>query len=1035
MANPVEQWKAARHGFDVWPQIEQHAAAGTPLKAIDPADLERMKWYGYFYRKRDAPGRYMNRCRVTAAELTAAQAKELARLAYEFGHGIVDVTTRANVQIQGLDIRCVPQFTRRLEAAGLTSKQTGHDNIRNVFGHPYSGLLADELFDTRRLCRDVTDVFLHRREYADLPRKMNICVSGAAEHAGHYWTQDISFLAVRTAERGIGFQLLVGGTQGQHPRLAEYLPVLVRAEQVVDVTRALLDLFRQRGSREKRDAARFRYLVESLGVAGVCEELAGRLPYALEPGPPPPRPARVYESLIGWIPQVDAQRWIMGLSVPLGRLTWQQLEGLGVLAERWGDGQLRTTHEQGMAVVNIPTAHKDAAATDAAALGLSVHADSLDRHTMACTGSQFCNIAVTQTKGLMFQLMEKLRQKRVRLEGIRIHMSGCPSSCAQHFTADIGLKGVRVRRLLGTREGFDVFLAGGLSDRVEMGRPFRLGVDTDQLPALVEEVVAQYYREHRPGQTFSEYWREQLPQLEASKAADDEYRLPVWICEACQHRITGTDPPVFCPHCAGLRRNFARLDEGAHDTGGAASAAGSVPGATASGAMGGGAASGPAGADGSRPEPATTSADGVRDDGFVVVAEAADVQERAPLAVEVAGREIALFRIGERIEAVDALCPHEGAPLVQGDVEDGVITCPWHGWTFNACTGCSLQPPGRDLTHYETRVEEGRVLVRVTDGAVDVGSATSAASATSAISAASAAAPASLQVAASAAQPRSTSLDAATARSTAVRTSAARSAPAAAEAELLLVATFDEAPGVRTFRFQHTGHNEPSRGTDAVTRPLPLDYPGRFARIAVHVDGQQVWRSFTVSSTPSRPETLDLTIKCQPSGVVSRYLFEHAWPGDRFTLRGPYGGFYWDPARHRERLVLVSAGSGATPMISMARFLRDRQPEQPCTFVHGARSRHDILFHDECRRLSEELPDFDYHVALSRPDDEWPGLRGRLDTAMLVDLVSEPAACRWFLCGPGDFMERLVDGLREAGVAAQQIHTEAFGTAALASTT
>ena len=142
----------------------------------------------------------------------------------------------------------------------------------------------------------------------------------------------------------------------------------------------------------------------------------------------------------------------MGLSVSLGRMTWQQLEGLALLSGKWGDGNLRTTHEQGIAVVNIPTGFREAAATAAAAAGLSVHADPFELNTMACTGSQFCNIAVTETKGHMFQLIEKLRKRALKLHDIRIHMSGCPSSCAQHFTADIGLKGVRVRRLIGTRE-------------------------------------------------------------------------------------------------------------------------------------------------------------------------------------------------------------------------------------------------------------------------------------------------------------------------------------------------------------------------------------------------------------------------------------------------------------------------------------------------------------------------------------------------------------------------------------------------------
>ena len=246
MVNPAEVWKAKKHSFEVWPDVARHAAARTPMAEIDTPDLERMKWYGYFYRKRDAPGRYMNRIRITANELTSEQAREIAAIAYEHGHGIVDVTTRANLQVQGLGIEHLPEVVERLAAVGLTAKQTGHDNVRNVFAHPFSGVLLDELIDTRQLCRDVTALFIDSREYSDLPRKFNLCLNGTAEHSVHFWTQDLSFLARRVG-RQVLFQVLVGGTQGQNPHLAWHLPVLVRPEQVVAVTAALLDLFRVEG--------------------------------------------------------------------------------------------------------------------------------------------------------------------------------------------------------------------------------------------------------------------------------------------------------------------------------------------------------------------------------------------------------------------------------------------------------------------------------------------------------------------------------------------------------------------------------------------------------------------------------------------------------------------------------------------------------------------------------------------------------------------------------------------------------------------
>ena len=939
MANRVEVGKAEKHGFDVWPDIERHAANGTPMADIDGPDLERMKWYGFFYRKRDEPGRYMSRIRITANEMTADQAREIAYLAYEYGHGIVDVTTRANLQVQGLSIADVPKFRTRLEAVGLTSRQTGHDNIRNVFGHPFSGLLPDELIDTRALCHQVTELFVDSREYADLPRKLNICFNGTEHHSAHFWTQDISYLATEV-DGEVLFQVLLAGTQGQNPHLAWHLPVLVEPKQVVDVTRAVLDLFRAKGSREKRNTARLRFLIEEIGVAGVLDWLEEHLPFRLRPCVAEPVPASSEEELIGWFRQQDPKKWTMGLCVPLGRLTHRQMEGLALLSRKWGDGQLRTTHDQGIAVANIPTGFKDAAATDAAALGLSVHADPLDRNTVACTGSQFCNIAVTETKGHMFQLVERLRKKALKLHGIRIHMSGCPSSCAQHFTADIGLKGVRVRRLVGTREGFDVFLGGGVAGQVHMALPYKIGVDVDQLPTLVEEVVGEYYLRHKSGQTFSAYWREKLQACEADKVADGDYQQPTWLCEKCDYRHIGEDPPVFCPSCAGLRRYFARLDPDA-----------------------------PADADSNGADlPETPSEE--RADGFVRAADDSALTDSAGLTVAVQGREYALFRVNGQVQCIDSACPHEGASLADGEIKDGVVSCPWHNWTFDACTGCSLDPPGNDVRSYETLVENGVIYVRTGLSAGDSTPAPAAASTP-------------------ARQPIKT-------------------------ADLPVLEIVDETPDVKTFRL------------DNRTAQLAFDFPGKFGKVCVSVDGEELWRSFTISSSPTRKDAIDLTIKRNPAGQVSNYLFQSIAAGQALRIKGAQGGFFFDPSLHAEPLVLVSAGSGITPMMSIARYLVDAGIQRPCWFLHGARSPSDIIFQAECQKLSEQHDWFQYHVTLSQPGDDWSGCCGRLNLTQLTELVPNPAECRYFLCGPNAFMDDLRDGLSGLGVPADRIHTEQF---------
>src|SRR5439155_14503166 len=296
----VEIWKAAKHGIDVWPDILRYAQEGTPMAAIDDADLERMKWYGYFYRKNNDNNHYMCRVRIPGCTMPANQARALAFIAYESGYSIVDVTTRGNVQIQGLTIEKLPGVRAALERVGLTSRQSGHDNIRNITSHPWSGIDAEELIDTRELARHIQAMIIGNREFSDLPRKFNIALTGRAEAAAHAWTQDISYVATPGPDGTVGFQLLLGGNQGQAPHLAWHIPVCVRPEQVLGVTAATLRTFRDLGQRHNRNQVRFRYLIERLGPAQMLLDLEQHLGYELERFPQaPPRPARDEECICG----------------------------------------------------------------------------------------------------------------------------------------------------------------------------------------------------------------------------------------------------------------------------------------------------------------------------------------------------------------------------------------------------------------------------------------------------------------------------------------------------------------------------------------------------------------------------------------------------------------------------------------------------------------------------------------------------------------------------------------------------------------
>ena len=335
-------------------------------------------------------------------------------------------------------------------------------------------------------------------------------------------------------------------------------------------------------------------------------------------------------------------------------------------------------------------------------------------------------------------------------------------------------------------------------------------------------------------------------------------------------------------------------------------------------------------------------------------------------------QDYALFGVDGSIRCIDAACPHEGASLAEGDIAGGIVTCPWHGWQFDVCKGCSIDPPGHKVQTYETLLENGRIYIRT--GAV------------------------------AAAAPASPSSD----------PPIKLNAPTVVQLPLLEV--IEETPDVRTFRFDNSQAG------------LPLDHPGRFAKICVPTAEGNVWRSFTISSSPANPRIVDFTVKLNPSGQASAWLHTTAAPGSRLQLKGPLGGFYFDRQKHREPLVLISAGSGITPMMSIARFLRDTSDPLACTFLHGARTEADIIYHDECRQLAAERPSFRYFVTLTQPGPVWTGPMGRLEPARLAEHIGRLTDCRYFLCGPNGLMEAFAAALRDGGVPQERIHSEQFHT-------
>jgi ferredoxin-nitrite reductase len=555
----VEQWKSEKHGLDGWPDILAYAKAGTPMKELSVPQMERMKWFGFFYRKTNDHDKYMTRIRIPGCAMTAEQMRAMAFIAYESGYSMLDVTTRGNIQIQGLSIQKLPGVAAALEAVGLTAKQTGHDNVRNITSLPLAGIDPEELIDTRLLAEAMQAMIIDNKEFSDLPRKMNPAFCGRETAAAHVWTQDLSFVAGKMPDGTVAFRLLLGGTQGQTPTLAWCAPVWVRQEQVLEVTAAVLRAYSKLGWRHNRHEVRLHFLMERIGNEAFLKQVEEQLGYRLDYCDLPIPKAEREEVFVGWTPQKagptgwQAQHWALGVCVPVGRLTWEQAKGLAELAETYGDGSIRTTLDQNLILTGIPGALKRDAEMALAALGLSHESDSITKQVVACTGKQFCNLAIGETKGHAFWLIEELRRRRVQLHGITIHMSGCPNSCGMTLTADIGLQGTKARRNNKVVDAFDVFLGGGADSAVQLGILFQKAVPVDEMPLFLQGKVSEYHKGRKKGQGFSAFWRERLKDHVAVPADAPE---AWWLCTKCGYAHAGEVPPIVCPTCSAIRSKF-----------------------------------------------------------------------------------------------------------------------------------------------------------------------------------------------------------------------------------------------------------------------------------------------------------------------------------------------------------------------------------------------------------------------------------------------------------------------------------------------
>ncbi|HXJ80494.1 MAG TPA: ferredoxin--nitrite reductase [Candidatus Methylomirabilis sp.] len=498
--NKIESIKAERDGLDIQDDLVRFAREGW--RTIGDDDKERLKWVGVFMR-RPTPGHVMMRVRTPNGIVSADQLRVLAQITRESGRAIADITTRQQLQLRWVTIERVPEILARLEAAGLSSLQTGMDNIRGIIGCPATGLTPGELIDTSPIAREFQQIFLGNKEFTNLPRKFNVTITGCREHCTPGETQDISMTpALGPAAEGAdvpGFNVAVGGKQGSGgPTIASALDVFVRPEEAAAVCAAVALVYRDHGPRESRSKARLAFLIEEWGPERFRKELEARLDRAL---PRAGQDARenARSDHIGIYRQRHAGLNYLGLKTPVGRVTADQLAELARLADRYGRGEVRFTPSQDVLLPHVPDARLGDLTEEPLLKELPYNPSEVRRGLVSCTGTDFCNLALIDTKTRAMALARHFERVVGKTRPISVRWSGCPASCGNHHTADIGLQGCKVKVDGKIVDGVHVFVGGRGGSDARPGLRIMEDVPCDELPQVLERLVRFFPRRERPG--------------------------------------------------------------------------------------------------------------------------------------------------------------------------------------------------------------------------------------------------------------------------------------------------------------------------------------------------------------------------------------------------------------------------------------------------------------------------------------------------------------------------------------------------------
>jgi len=524
--NKNEENKKFDDGLNVRQRIiDIYAKRG--FDSIDPADLRgRFRWYGLYTQRRpgidggktavlepeELDDRYfMLRVRIDGGQLSSEQLRVISDISVKYARGTADVTDRQNIQLHWIEIESVPAIWEALEAVGLSTTEACGDTPRVVLGCPLAGLDSDELIDANPEIEAISERYIGDPAFSNLPRKFKSSISGCAAQCTHHEINDVAFAAVRHPETGeVGYDLWVGGGLSTNPMIAKRLGAFVRQGQVPEVWAAIASVFRDYGYRRLRHRARIKFLIADWGAEKFREVLEKEyLGYGLPDGPAPVNLDGAARDHVGVHRQRDGLSYV-GFAPRVGRVNGELLAAIATLADRYGSGRVRTTAEQKMVVLDVPDASVDGLVAELDALGLPARPSVFRRHTMACTGIEFCKLAIVETKGRAMTLIDELERRLPDFDApVTINVNGCPNSCARIQTADIGLKGSLVTNAAGEQvEGFQIHLGGTLTGGDATGSGFGrkvrgLKATAEELPDYVERVLRRYGAARVPGETFA----------------------------------------------------------------------------------------------------------------------------------------------------------------------------------------------------------------------------------------------------------------------------------------------------------------------------------------------------------------------------------------------------------------------------------------------------------------------------------------------------------------------------------------------------